>query len=617
MAPDCSCNTTGLAFITSQEFLVTYCLTFVFFILLVVLFRVHFVNISQKLLHLHIFTGIFVQTFCVWKIIIRLYWAAHECGHFQAPVPKLQKDKCTQDQQLLQSVPPPKDEYLEEAQPRQMLVIEANSSLLAPPSINEPERIETLVPTERPESTAEAASAGDTLVSQVMPLLGITPSENTQLLHRNTPEDIADILGTRAFQGYVDTPLQTLDGIIVNQPKHFLPLAKEAKRVVEEIRIEKINEQWAGIPQEQLLNQSFNDQHNLIQILEQLAPLQLVKEHLPGNIVDILERLGKADNIPFNQLYYIAKNCTDRYYSKVIKTFVALLKRQFMDRQLLLVNTARSLKFLKDYVDQQTLIWKIFQRHQTIPDDIQDLHFHIDDFKSNIEKEFVFLKEATRKNMENFQLSINLQQTYSTALCSHVNNIYDKLVEIQQQLSHSNQPMNTGDVIQIEVPDFNPDIDEVLPISADQSINHQETQGSVTSVQKFVEKTTECSTPAPLHQDAQDVDWPDVIPVEIPPQPDHNIEQSIPTLLIQHEIDQAEITQLEDDTEEEQSQDLQTYLTHHNTYEESQCIHRDYRARLLELDDDRYYQEIDRVYQTYGSLPAQDYILANQAPSPC
>ena len=45
-------------------------------------------------------------------------------------------------------------------------------------------------------------------------------------------------------------------------------------------------------------------------------------------------------------------------------------------------------------------------------------------------------------------------------------------------------------------------------------------------------------------------------------------------------------------------------------------MHRDYRARLLELDDDRYYQEIDRAYQTYGPLPAQDYILANQASGP-
>ena len=64
----------------------------------------------------------------------------------------------------------------------------------------------------------------------------------------NTPEDVKEILGTRAFQKYVDTPIQTLDGIVVNQPKRSLPLAKEAKRIAEEIRIEKINKQWAGIP---------------------------------------------------------------------------------------------------------------------------------------------------------------------------------------------------------------------------------------------------------------------------------------------------------------------------------------------------------------------------------
>ena len=208
--------------------------------------------------------------------------------------------------------------------------------------------------------------------------------------------------------------MQTLDGIIVNQSKWFLSLTEEAERIAKEIRIEKINEQWAGIPREQLLNQSFNDQLNSIQILEQLAPLQLAKEHLPGDIINILERLGKADNISFNQLYYIAKNCADHYYSKVIESFITLLKCQFADCQLFLVNTARSLKFLKDYTDHQAQIWKIFQKHPTIPDNILDLHFHIDNLKNGIEKEFTFLEEATRKNVENFQSSLNLQQMYST-----------------------------------------------------------------------------------------------------------------------------------------------------------------------------------------------------------
>ena len=207
----------------------------------------------------------------------------------------------------------------------------------------------------------------------------------------------------------------------------------------------------------------------------------------------ILERLGKADHIPHNQLYYIAENCANHYYSKVIETFVALLKQQFADRQLLLVNTTRSLKFLEEYADRQALIWQIFRKHENIPDDIYDLHLHIDDFKTNIKKEFNFLKEVTHKNVENFQTSLNLQQTYSAALCSHVNNIYHKISEIQWQLPHSAQHMNTGNVIQINTPDFDSDIDEGLPTQ-----EHQKAQGSASITQQFFKKSEECEAPALL-----------------------------------------------------------------------------------------------------------------------
>ena len=89
-----------------------------------------------------------------------------------------------------------------------------------------------------------------------------------------------------------------------------------------------------------------------------------------------------------------------------------------------------SLKFLEEYADCQSQIWKIFQKHQTIPEDLQDLHLHFGDFKNSIEKDFKFLKEATARNVENFQTSLNLQQTYSSSLCSHMNNIYNKLAEL-------------------------------------------------------------------------------------------------------------------------------------------------------------------------------------------
>ena len=364
MAPDCGLNITGPAITTAQGFFVMYCITFTFLLLCLVPFQVQLVTSCGNLHKLHcfnFFTSVFVKIFCIWNIISGLYRVAHQYGHFPAPMPKLKRDKHKVNHKPIQSAPLI-DEYTTGIQTRPTLVLNDNSPLLTPLMTEEYTPKAVFQPTKQLKAAEDTTSEGETPVSQVTPLLGTTPSKNNQIQHRNTPDDILDILGTRIYQEYVETPLQTLDGIIVNQPKQFLPLAEEAKCIAEEIRIEKINEQWAGIPREQLLNQSFTDQLNSIQILEQLAPLQLAKEHLPGDIIDILERLGKADNILFNQLYYIAENCADRYYRKVTETFVSILKCQFADHQLLLVNTARSLKFLEEYADHQAQIWENFPK---------------------------------------------------------------------------------------------------------------------------------------------------------------------------------------------------------------------------------------------------------------
>ena len=79
-------------------------------------------------------------------------------------------------------------------------------------------------------STTDHCSVNETLVHPVEPVLGTTPSENCRLQERNQPQHIMDILGMAAYEGYVQTPIQTLDSLYVNQPKHFLPLAEEAKR---------------------------------------------------------------------------------------------------------------------------------------------------------------------------------------------------------------------------------------------------------------------------------------------------------------------------------------------------------------------------------------------------
>ena len=58
--------------------------------------------------------------------------------------------------------------------------------------------------------------------------------------------------------------------------------------------------------------------------------------------------------------------------------------------------------------------------------------------------------------------------------------IYNKLAEIQRQIQHHDPHMNFGDTIQIEAPDFDPDIDDVSPTTTDQESNNPVTQGSAT-----------------------------------------------------------------------------------------------------------------------------------------
>ena len=107
----------------------------------------------------------------------------------------------------------------------------------------------------------------------------------------------------------------------------------------------------------------------------------------------------------------------------------------------------------------------------------------------------------TRKNVENFQTSLNLQQTYSAALGSHINNIYHKISEIQQQLPHPTQHMNTGDVIQIDAPEFDPDIDGRPPTK-----EHGEIQGSDSPIQHLLGESKKSEAPALPQQVAEEVD---------------------------------------------------------------------------------------------------------------
>ena len=90
----------------------------------------------------------------------------------------------------------------------------------------------------------------------IEPVLGFTPAEICQA-QAEPKLTVVQLLEIESCQEYVKTPLQTLDDIHVNQPKRFLPLAKEAKKLAEEFRKEQATSQWAGIPHEKLLQEFF------------------------------------------------------------------------------------------------------------------------------------------------------------------------------------------------------------------------------------------------------------------------------------------------------------------------------------------------------------------------
>ena len=102
-----SVNTKGLAIKETQEFIITYILTFMFIVLFTVPFKTYFIYILRNLHQLYVLVGIFLQPLCIGHKIIGLYRAAREAGKFHVPTPKTQEKKLKRHQIRLLSVSPP------------------------------------------------------------------------------------------------------------------------------------------------------------------------------------------------------------------------------------------------------------------------------------------------------------------------------------------------------------------------------------------------------------------------------------------------------------------------------------------------------------------------------
>ena len=189
----------------------------------------------------------------IFQTILGLYQLAQECCNLQEPTLRTNQD-------FVQTSPLP-DEFLFVLTTRSILIHQPKESpsttILNPQKTPVPQqdqastesdcqqkKCETLAPQEitflQPseifpltqeqqeepvpsELTTDHHPVNETPVHLVEPVLDTTPLENYWLQNRNQPQDITDILGMTAFDGYVRTPIQTLDGLYVNQPMCFCP----------------------------------------------------------------------------------------------------------------------------------------------------------------------------------------------------------------------------------------------------------------------------------------------------------------------------------------------------------------------------------------------------------
>ena len=95
----------------------------------------------------------------------------------------------------------------------------------------------------------------------------------------------------------------------------------------------------------------------------------------------------------------------------------------------------------------------MLSKYHNLPD-----HFH--DLKTTLQAEFDLLKTATSKNIQNINNTVQSQQAYTTVLYGHINTLYTKLAHLDKQVQiHCIYSHPQLDVIQLNTPDYDPDID--------------------------------------------------------------------------------------------------------------------------------------------------------------
>ena len=216
----------------------------------------------------------------------------------------------------------------------------------------------------------------------------------------------------------------------------------------------------------------------------------------------------------------------------------------------------------------------MLSKYHNLPD-----HFH--DLKT-LQAEFDLLKTATSKNIQNIQEVVQSQQAYTTVLSGHINTLYTKLAHLDKQVQiHCRYPHPQLDMIQLNVPDYYPDIDgDTEPVTDIQSPDAKPSKEDNSTGTPRSEDHTPVSaiTNRPEHQ-----------PSEVSTDIDINEHDNIEQQRAEHPSDYhpqfdgiPELETDEDNWDNSQFDDAELLYNHKST-EESDRIHREYSAYFEKL----------------------------------
>ena len=289
------------------------------------------------------------------------------------------------------------------------------------------------------------------------------------------------------------------------------------------------------------------------------------------------------------------------------------MKHSATDCQIVLINTARALKYLEDFGEWQSQLFTVLEKYHLLPDNLE-----------NLQLQFAFLKKATSKNIKHLQQAISAQQNCTATICTYINNILPHIIKLEQTVLELQKHITMDhDRVQLNTPDYDLDIDGAqLPrrhtntavvLVQDHFTPLDSETLDVTESQAEDHSTEEPSDPMLSHSEVSHgyEDLPS------------GIQDTTTTTYgdtTSHNAHADEIPELEDWNNGQFNEAKSTLIKHHNTHSESKCIRKEYTQKLLDLMDNQYYKKETLAYELQYSSPDSDYynfLLRRSQKPPC